>query len=81
MIQSKENKPYVVIAIVILYAWQILNFWTCHDLVNHYLECRQENIELRQKVLELHQEVQGQYKDIWDPLAEIQSILKEFETQ
>ena len=57
-IKDKENKPYMIIAIVILYAWQILNFWTHQDLTNHYLECRQENMELRQKILELHQEVQ-----------------------
>ena len=73
-IQNKENKPYMIIAIVILYVWQILNFWSYQDLTNHYLECRQENGELRQKVLELQ-------KDIQDPLEEIQGILKKIESQ
>ena len=71
-IQNKANKPYIIIAIVILYVWQILSFWTLQDLTNHYLECRQENVELRQKVLELQ-------RDIQDPLGEIQSILKKLE--
>lgn len=73
-IKGKENKPYMIIAIVILYVWQILNFWSYQDITNHYLECRQENVELRQKVLELQ-------KDIQNPLEEIQDILKKIEPQ
>ena len=79
--KNNGNKPYAVIAIVILYAWQILNFWTHQDLINHYLECRQENVELRQKVLELRREVLELHKDILEPLEEIQDILESFESQ
>lgn len=61
--QHKENRPFVIIAIVILYTWQFLNFWMYQDLTNHYLECCQENVELRQKVLELRQEVLDLHQD------------------
>lgn len=79
--QNKGNKPYVIIAITILYAWQLLNFWTHQDLINHYLECCQKNMELRQKVLELRQEVLELRKDILDPIEEFCNILIDFETQ
>lgn len=86
--QNKENKPHWVIAIAILYAWQLLNFWTHQDLINHYLECRQENVELRQKVQELRQKVQELHQkvleleeDILAPLEEIYNILIDFESQ
>ncbi len=64
----------MVIAIVILYAWQLLNFWMHQDLINHYLECRQKVVELYQKVMELQ-------NDILEPLEEIQDILESFESQ
>lgn len=86
--QNKGNKPYWVIAVVILYAWQILNFWMHQDLANHYLEClqvntelRQETLELRQKVLELRQEVLELRKDILAPIEELYNILIDSEIQ
>lgn len=86
--QDKRNKSYVIIAIVILYAWQFLNFWTHQDLVNHYLEyfqanteLRQETLELRKKVLELRQEVLELRKDILAPIEELYNILIDSEIQ
>lgn len=78
-IQSKENKPYVVIAIVILYAWQILNFWACQDLANHYLECRQENMELSQEILGLQQEALNLHQRTLDALEERNQVLESLE--
>lgn len=71
--QDKRNNIAIVIAIIVLYVCQFLNYWGRQDLINHYLECRQKILELQQDILELH-------KGIQEPLEEIHNILKNFES-
>lgn len=78
---ENRKKGLLIITIAILYVCQFLSSWRQQDLIEHYLECRQQNTELRLKVLELQQEIYELRKDIQEPLEGIYNFLKDFEAQ
>lgn len=78
-IKGKENKPYMITAIAILYVWQILNFWSYQDLTNHYLECRQENVELRESSVELRQEILNLHRKTLEALEDQNLVFESLE--
>lgn len=78
---ENRKKFLLITAIIAFCICQLLNFWAHQDLIEHYLECRQQNTELRLKVLELDQEIYELHKDIQEPLEKIYNLLNDFEVQ